>query len=120
MEGTFSKEFNGLTDRHFKNIGNGFSFVSYFKGLAVVPLAVAFLARHEHIGKKIHLYRTVPVASACLAASAGDIEREAARFISSYFGLRKLHEEFAYVGEHTRICSRILISASVRAETGPR
>ena len=42
-------------------------------------LAVALVARHEHVSEELHLDPNLSLAFARLAAAAGDVEREVAR-----------------------------------------
>ena len=57
-------------DGHIQHIGNRLSFETHLQSLAVVPLAVAHLTRHQHIGQEIHLNGLVTVSSACLAPAS--------------------------------------------------
>ena len=68
------KEFNCLIHSHIKHVADGFALVSHLERLAVVAFSVAFLTRHKHIWKEIHLYGAVAVSFAGFAAAARHIE----------------------------------------------
>jgi hypothetical protein len=63
--------------------------------LAVVPRALAHLARHVHVRQELHLDLDDPVALALLAATALDVEREAARPVAADASFRHGGEQLA-------------------------
>jgi len=73
------------------------------EGVAVVTSALAHLARHVHVRKKVHLDLDRSVARTRLAAAAADIEREAPRLVATPPCLVGSGEEPADVVEHPRV-----------------
>ena len=68
---------------------------------------MTFLARNQHVGQEIHLNGLVAVAVTCLAASAGDIERETSGLVAADFRFGQIYKEVAYIGKNAGICRRI-------------
>ncbi len=101
------KEFYPLTDTHVKYIEDTFSFIFDFQRLAVVPLALADLARHVDIRQEMHFDLNDAVASAGLAAAAPDVETEATLFIATQLRLRQAREQVTDIVEHAGIGRRI-------------
>ena len=97
--GLVLEELDGLADGHVEHVGDALSLEADLEGLAVVALAVAGFAGHEHVGQEVHLDGLVAVAATGLAASAGDVEGEASGLVGSHLRLGHLDEEFADVGE---------------------
>ena len=97
------KELYGAIDGHVEHIGDGLASVAHLEGLVIVPLATAYLAGDEHVGQEVHLHILVPVAKACLAATATDVEGEAAGLVAAYLGFGEGDEEVADIAEHARI-----------------
>ena len=64
------EELHSLVDGHVEHIGDGLAFVAYLQRLAVVALAVAFLAGHLYVGQEVHLDGLVAVAASGLTAPA--------------------------------------------------
>ena len=58
-------------------------FVSHSKRLAIVAVAAADVAGDVNVRQEIHLDPLHPVAFACLAASAFDVERETAGLVTT-------------------------------------
>src|SRR3712207_7133740 len=71
--------FRSLLDRHLEHVGDRLALEAHLQRLAVVPLAVALLARHVDVREEVHLDLDLAVAPADLAAPALDVEREAPR-----------------------------------------
>ena len=101
------EELYGTVDGHVEHIGDGLALEADFQRLAVVSLAVAYLAWHQYIGQEVHFDGLVAVTSAGLASSAGDIEREASGLVSTHFGFGQAYKEVADVREYAGIGSRI-------------
>src|SRR5439155_5327604 len=68
-----------LIDRPLEHLIDRLTLELHVADLALEPLAVAPLARHEHVGEEDHLYEDVPGALARLAPPAPDVEGEGAR-----------------------------------------
>ena len=81
------EELRRLLDRHVEDLGDGLALVVHLERLAVVPGAVADLARHVHVRQEVHLDLDGAVTRTRLAAAALDVEREPARLISAHLGL---------------------------------
>ena len=97
--GLVLEELDGLVDGHVEHVGDALALEADLEGLAVVALAVAGFAGHEHVGQEVHLDGLVAVAATGLAASAGDVEGEASGLVGTHLRLGHLDEEFADVGE---------------------
>ena len=76
------EELERLGDGHLEHVRDGLALVVDLEGLAVVALALADLARDVDVGQELHLDLQDAVALAVLAASALDVEAEAARACS--------------------------------------
>ncbi len=63
-----------ILDRRVEHIGDAPAFVVHLQRLAVVALAVADIARHVHVGQKMHLDLDDAVTLARFAAPALDVE----------------------------------------------
>src|SRR6185436_2078687 len=72
-----------LLDRHVEDVGDRLALEADVQRLAVVPLAVALLARHVDVRQEVHLDLDLPVAAAHLAAPALDVEGEAPRLVAA-------------------------------------
>ncbi len=97
------EELHCLVDGHVQNVRDALSVEAHLQGLAVVALAVAYLAGHGDVREEVHLYGLVAVAVAGLAPAALDVEGEAARLVSPHLRLRQLYEQRADVGEDTGV-----------------
>src|ERR1700745_1548559 len=73
-----------ICDGCFEQISYRLSFVAHLESLMVVTLAATDLAKHIHVGQKIHLDTALPFALASLAPSAAHVERETAGFVSTF------------------------------------
>src|SRR4051794_13719466 len=93
------EEVGGLLDRHVEDLGDRLALVVDLERLAVVAGAVTDLARHVDVGQEVHLDLDRAVARARLAATALDVEREAALEVAPHLGLRRRGEELADVVE---------------------
>src|SRR5206468_2344897 len=79
----------------------------HFQGLAIVAFDLADIAGNVDVGQKMHLDLDHSVALAGLAASALDVEREAAGLVAARFGFRQAREPFADGREGAGIGGRI-------------
>src|SRR5690606_30226757 len=71
--------------------------------LAVVPRALAHLARDVDVREEVHLDLERAVTGARLAAPALDVEREPAGRVAADLGLGRLREELADLVPHARV-----------------
>src|SRR5262245_41284463 len=53
--------------------------ITDFEHLRLEAFAIALIARHEHVGQKLHLDADLALALARLASAAWDVEREVTR-----------------------------------------
>ena len=101
------EELHRLVDGHVEHVVDRLALVAHLEGLAVVALALAFLAQHRHVGKEVHLDDAHARALAGLAAPALDVERESSRLVVAYLRLGQLAIELADVVEHLSICGGV-------------
>ena len=97
------KKFHCLGHGHLEYVGNIFSFVAYFEGITVVPLALAYITNNIHIGKELHLNLDKTFARTGFASAALHVKAEPAPFVSSHSRFRQLCEEFPDKGKDTCI-----------------
>ena len=76
--GHVGEERERLFDGHFEHVCDRLPLVMDLERLAVVALPAADLARDVHVREELHLDLDDPVPGAGFAASALDVEREAA------------------------------------------
>src|SRR3712207_9107116 len=95
--------FRSLLDRHLEHVGDRLALEAHLQRLAVVPLAVALLARHVDVREEVHLDLDLAVAPADLAAPALDVEREAPRLVAARPRLLRLREQVADHVEQPRV-----------------
>ena len=72
-----------------------FAAVLHLEHLRLEAAAVALIARHEHVGEKLHLDAHFAFALAGFAAAAGDVEREMARGEAARLGVLRRGENLA-------------------------
>ena len=101
------EEFDGLAYGHVEDVGDGLAAVADFQGLTVVAFAVAHFAVDENIREEVHLDGAKSGAFAGVAASAGDVEGEASRFVAADFGAGELGEELPDVVEDADVGGRV-------------
>lgn len=101
--GDVGEEFNSFINRHVKNLGNIFPFVLDLEGFVVVAAAVASGAGDVDVGEEVHFDFVDTVALAGFAASALNIETEAAGFITAKFSFGLMGEKFADLVEDAGI-----------------
>ena len=94
------KKHHCLVDSHVEHIVDRLTFVAYLQGLAVVALALTFLANHGHIREEVHLDKFHASALTGFATTALHIERETSGFVIADLGLGQLSEELADVVKH--------------------
>src|SRR4029453_19257952 len=87
--------------------------VADLEGLPIVPLALADLARHVHVGQEVHLDLDQPVALARFATPALHIERESSRTIAALARFLHLREQLANRREET------CVGRGIRARRAP-
>ena len=92
-----------LAARHVQHVGDGAPLKADVEGVAVVPLPLADLARHVHVGQEVHLYANRPVTGARLASAALHIETEPSGLVAADPRLLGLGEQFPDVVEHTGV-----------------
>ncbi len=96
-----------LVHGQVEHLGDGLAAVMDLQRLAVVPPALALLARHVDVGQKVHLDRDDAVALAGLAAAALHVEGEPSRLEAARLGLRHHREQLADEGEHAGVRRRV-------------
>lgn len=101
------KELAGIVDGHVEDVGDGLSLIFYFQGLPIITGAVADFTGHVDVGQEVHFDADDAVALAGFTAAALDVEAEAAGFIASDLGFRRLAVELADGIEDARIRRRI-------------
>ena len=89
------EEFLGVFDGHIEHIGDAEALEFNLERLAVIPAAIAFLARDVNIGEEVHLDLDQAVAVAGFAAAPFDIEAEPAGFIAARSGFGQAGEPIA-------------------------
>ena len=101
------EELEGLIDRQVEHFGDVLALVANLEGVAVVSGPAAHLARHVHVGQKVHLDLQRAVAGAGLAAAALDVEAEPAGQVAAHLRFGGAGEQLADVVEHARVGSRV-------------
>ena len=93
--------------RQVEDLSNVFPLVQHLKRLAVVALPGTDIARHIHIGQKVHLHLHHSVALASLAAPTRHVEGKAARAIAALAGGGYFGHQLANRREQTGVGGRI-------------
>ena len=101
------KRIRGFLDRHVEHVGDGFLAIFDLQRFAVVALALADIASDVDVWQEVHLDLDDAVALAGFAASALDVEREAAGLIAARFRFGQACEPFADRREGAGIGRRI-------------
>src|SRR2546428_12058032 len=83
------EELQRLLDRHVEHVGDRFALEQNLERLAVVALALADVAGDVDVGQEVHLDLDDAVALAGLAASALDVEGEAAGLVAARPALQR-------------------------------
>src|SRR4029079_9729425 len=83
--------------------GNAEPAEANLESLPIVPLAFAHVARHVHVGKKVHLDFDETIALARFAATAFHVERESSRSVSANFRFGHLGEQLADGSEESGV-----------------
>ena len=68
---------------HVQHVGDVLALVADLQRLAVETFPLAHVARHPHVGQKVHLHFLLAVTLAGLAATALDVKTEAADLIAA-------------------------------------
>ena len=89
--------------------------VPHLEHLRPEALAVALLARHEHVGEELHLDADDAFALAGLAAAAGHVEREMTRGQSARLRVLGRREQLANRIERLEVRDRDSTAASGRS-----
>jgi hypothetical protein len=101
------EEVDGVLDGHGEDVRDRLASILDLEGLAVVPQSRTFIARHEDVGKEVHLDATHSLTLARLASPSLDVEAEAPWEVSADLGLRCLREETTDVVEDAGVRGRI-------------
>ena len=96
-----------LGDRHLEDVGDRLALEVDLERFAVVALALADLARHVDVREELHLDLQDPVALAVLAATALDVEAEAAGLVAADARLGDAGEELADRAEQAGVRRRV-------------
>src|SRR5262249_34164238 len=87
-------------DGEMEHVGNGIPVEFYCQSLLIVTTTVTYLALHVDVWQEVHFNTALTFALACFAASACDVEREAAGFVSALSRFRQHREKIANVREN--------------------
>src|SRR5204862_5266249 len=98
-----AEELERLLDRHVEHVGDRLALEADLERLAVVPAAVALLARHVDVRQEVHLDLDLAVAAADLAAAALDVEREPPGLVAARPRLGRPGEEVADLVEEADV-----------------
>src|SRR5712671_6980436 len=90
-----SHELKGVEHRHIEDLSDALALVLYFERVAVVALARTYFAGDINVGQEVHFDADDAIALTRLAASALDVEREAAGSVTPHPRLRKLSKQLA-------------------------
>ena len=101
------EELEGLVDGHVEHFGDVLALEEDIERFAVVALAVADLAGDRDVGQELHLDLDIALALAGLAATALDVEGEAARLVAAQPCLGDRGEELADRREHAGVGRRV-------------
>ncbi len=96
-----------LLDRHVEHLVDGLALVVHLERLAVVALAVAYIAGHVDVGQEMHLHLDHAVALARLAAPALHVEGEAPRAVAARARFGHAREQVADRREESRVGGRV-------------
>ena len=101
------EELVGLLDGHFQHVVDVLALVADGEGVLLVAAAAALVAGHMDRREEVHLDDLDARALALLAASAGDVEGEAAGLETPHLGVLRILEQEADVVEHAGEGGRI-------------
>src|SRR6476659_2550727 len=93
--------------REIENVGNAESAEANLESFPIVSLSLAHVARHVHVGKKVHLDLDQAIAFARFAATAFHVERESARSVTADLRFGHLGEQLADGSEEIGVGRRI-------------
>src|ERR1019366_8823591 len=68
---------------HLEQVGDGVTVVAHGQGFVVIAASAAHFALHVNVGQKVHFDAALAFALARFAASAGNVEGEAAGLVSA-------------------------------------
>ena len=105
--GEVLEEAHRLLDRHLQHVGDGLAAIVDLQRLGVVARAVADFAVDVDVGKKVHLDALGPLALACLAPAAFDVEAESAGLVAADLRFARLGKDLADFIEDAGIGRRI-------------
>src|SRR5581483_9019457 len=97
------EEAERLLDGHLEDVRDRLALEAHLERLAVVPAAVARLARDVDVRQEVHLDLDLAVALARLAAAAAHVEREPAGLVAADLRLGRERVELADVVEELRV-----------------
>ena len=86
------KEFKGVVDAHVENIGDRFAAVLDLERRLIEATSTAHFAGDVDVGEEVHLDFFLPITSTSVAASAFDVEAEAAALVAVHSRLREVGE----------------------------
>ena len=92
-----------LVHGHFQHVADAFSAVEHLQRLPVIPLALAYVAGHIDVRKKVHFNLQNAVARAGLAPAALDVEAEPVLPVAARFGVGRGGKDLANQVEHAGI-----------------
>ena len=101
------KQLQRFADLHVQEVRNALALPANFQRVFREPGSAADVARHPHVGQKIHVEPDRAVALAGFTAAARHIETEAARLPAPLLGLGEHREEVADVVPDLHIGCRI-------------
>ena len=107
MGGKFSSSGSAWSTVEIEHVGDRLAAVPDLERLAVVPAALALLARDVDVRQEVHLDRDDAVALARFAAAALDVEREAARLEAARLRLGHHREQLADEREEAGVGRRV-------------
>ena len=105
--GNVGEEVERLFDRKGEDVRDRLSLVVDLKGLAVVALPAAHVARDVDVWQKVHLDLDLPVAAAGLAPAAFDVEGKPSRRVAARPRFGRAGHELADRVEDVRVGRRI-------------
>src|SRR5580704_14760443 len=103
---------DGVGDGEVEEVGDAVAVELDGEGLLIVTASVTYFAENVDVGEEVHLDAALAFALAGFAASALDVEGEAAGLVAALTGLGKHGEEISYCRKHPRIGSRVAARGS--------
>ncbi len=90
---------DGVGDGQVEEVGDAVAVELYREGLLIVTATVTYFAEDVDVGEEVHLDAALAFALAGFAASALDVEGEAAGLVAALARLGEHGEEIAHGGE---------------------